>query len=424
MQSKYQRSLLAVLALATMLGGGLGRAAEVDELQQRFTAALGAIEANRLRSARDMLRSLLAENPSLLRARLELARVYYLTADFDAARAEAEQVLADPELPPQVRVTVLAFLAQVTADQQRVEVRSRWSGSIALGLMYDSNVNFGPSRDIIDIGGTLFGVTPEASDFALVVAPGLAHSWDPQRRFEWGEHTGVFLWQTQASGYYRAYLDETDFNLGVLTLRTGPAWIVPQRWRASLALQGDQVWLDDRRLAWFSSLNPSLTMNIAPATELTIDLIASRRHYQESSERERRGWYQGGGVTVEHQLREGQIALQAGLGWYWFNASASRFSFRSPDAFAGVAARAWQNGTVYGRVGYRGYSFRGPEPLFNERRDEDEWRMVLGFQHEFAEGALRRWALQGSWAWTSNNSNVAIYDYDRHQLNLGLAREF
>ena len=121
-------------------------------VQNEFDAAMQAVEEARLRTARERLTSLVSANPSLSRARLELARVYYLSRDYPEARREAQQVLDDPNTPPTVRATLLAFLAQIDADEKIYAARHQWSPSLYAGLMYDSNVNIGPSRDVIDIG--------------------------------------------------------------------------------------------------------------------------------------------------------------------------------------------------------------------------------------------------------------------------------
>ena len=129
-------------------------------------------------------------------------------------------------------------------------------------------------------------------------------------------------------------------------------------------------------------------------------------------------------MVLDHAIRDSGFAVQAGAGYMWFDADDDRFSYDGPDVFAGVAFRGWANGSVYARIGYRQYDFEGPEPLFAVPRDEDEIRTVVGFQHDFAGGALRRWSLQGNWIYTNNDSNVLLYDYDRHQLSVGLGRTF
>ena len=110
----------AVVCLALGLAAGLAEAA--DDLQAEFDKAMRAIEAGELRTARQTLQELLAGNPSLHRARLELARVYYMSQDYEQARREAQRVLDDPNTPPSVRTTVIAFLAQIDADEKRFEI--------------------------------------------------------------------------------------------------------------------------------------------------------------------------------------------------------------------------------------------------------------------------------------------------------------
>ena len=217
---------------------------------------------------------------------------------------------------------------------------------------------------------------------------------------------------------------ESDFNLGVLTLRTGPAWVVPRHWRAWIGLQADQIWLDDDSLALFSSINPGIVWETAKDTEIMVEGAVIDRHYWEDADAGREGWEQTLRVTLTHYYANRRYAALAGVGYDHFDADADRFSYQGPEAFVGAIATVWTNGTVYGRVSYRNYDFDGPEPLFNIARDDDEWRFTLGAQHEFREGVLADWALQANWVHTDNESNVAIYEYDRDVVNVGLARSF
>ncbi len=401
-----------------------------DDVQVQFDAAMRALEADRLRTARNTLQELLAGNPSLHRARLELARVYYLTGDYPEARREAERVLEDPNIPVSVRTTILAFLAQIDADEQRYAQRHQWSPSLYAGLLYDSNVNIGPSRDIIDVGPLAGGiVSPESrpkEDAAWVINPAVSHIYRPGVAFESGEHTGSFLWQTDASAYYRGYFDESDFNLGILTLRTGPAWIVPRRWRAWIGLQGDQIWFGGDNLALFAGLNPGITWEMSENTELTLEGAATHRHYWDDDEEGRAGWDLRARAAVTRYFNERRLALQFGAGYADFDADEDRFGYHGPEIHGGVIAEAWSGGIVYARIGYRNFDFDGTEePFFpGVSRDEDELIYAVGIEHRFDSGALQNWALQAAWSYTDNESNVILYEYDRHLVNLGLVRSF
>ena len=426
MESKLLRRLSPAPFLALLL---VGTPLLADELQEDFDQAMQSVDQNKLRTARERLTSILATNPSLSRARLELARVYYLSEDYPKAREEAQRVADDPNTPPTVRATVLAFLAQIDADQKKNTARHHWTPSIYAGLMYDSNVNVGPSRDIIDINGTPGYVLPESqekSDSAMVISPGISHTYNPGKRFDAGELQGFFLWQSQANAYYRAYANETDYNLGVLTLRTGPAWIVPGSWRAGIGLQGDQIFLGGDNLGWFTTLNPNITWEFSNDTELSLDGIATDRRYDDNDEGGRQGVYLGANAIVTHYYKERTIGVQAGIGYGEFNADDDRFGYKAPDLMLGIIVEAWQGGSVYARVNYRHYDFDGPElaPFAPTTRDEHEVRLAMGFEHNFRSDALQNWVLLGGWIHTDNNSNVDIYEYDRDVVNLGMARNF
>lgn len=401
--------------------------ASASSVQQDFDAAMQAIEQERLRTARERLTNLLAANPSLSRARLELAKVHYLSRDYADARREARLVLDDPNTPPAVRATVLAFLAQIDADERRYSPRHLWSPSLYAGVMYDSNVNIGPSRDVIDVGGLPFTVVPasqETSDWAGVINAGIAHTFNPDRRFDWGETQGSFVWQSELNGYYRAYFDETDFNLGVLTARTGPAWIVPGHWRAYVAVQADQIFLGGENLALFTSLNPGIAWQVGDDWEVALDAFITDRNYRGGDEAGRDGNYQSGSLTVGRYFRERSLLVQAGASYFNFDADADVLSYAGPEIFAGFISQAWTNGSIFARVGYRWYDFDGVQPVFNTGRDDDELRATAGFQHDYREGWLAGWSLVGSWTYTDNQSDVPIYEYDRHQVSLGLSRAF
>jgi hypothetical protein len=403
--------------------------AATDDLQAQFDGAVRAIEEGKLRTARTTLQDLLADNPSLHRARLELARVYYLSRDYAEARREAERVLDDPNTPPSVRTTVLAFLAQIAEEEKQFAQRHTFTPSIYAGLMYDSNVNIGPARDVIDIGplagGTIDPDSRPKSDMAWVINPALSHVYNPGRRFELGEESGLFLWQTDLSAYYRGYFDETDFNLGVLTLRTGPAWVVPGDWRAWIGLQGDQIWFGGDSLALFSSLNPGVTWEIGDATELTVEGALTDRNYWDDDDAGREGVESAAAVNLTRYFSNRTVAVQVGVAYSDFDADEARFGYQAPELHGGVIVEAWPGGVVYARIGYRNYDFGGTEPLFpGISRDDDEMRYAAGFEHDFRGGTLDRWSLQGSWIYTDNQSNVPIYEYDRSVVNLGMARNF
>ena len=73
---------------------------------------------------------------------------------------------------------------------------------------------------------------------------------------------------------------------------------------------------------------------------------------------------------------------------------------------------------------YRKFDFKGTEPVFNTNRDDDEYRYSLAAQHAFGPGWLNNWVLIANWLFTDNRSSIAIFDFERHEVNFGLSRSF
>lgn len=170
-----------------------GAAADANE--ELFKKGMQALEDDRLKSAMEAFHSILSNQPSLHRARLELAVAYYRAFRYEEAQKLAQEVLDDPTTPPEVRVTILAFLAQVKQDQESFAVRHHVEPSISLGYMYDSNVNVGPASDVVQIGDQTLTLLDgrERTDNAVVLGAGVAHRYQPGKTFEFGERTAVFL---------------------------------------------------------------------------------------------------------------------------------------------------------------------------------------------------------------------------------------
>ena len=252
-----------------------------------------ALNDDRLKSAIRAFSRILDTEPELHRARLELALAYYRSMRYEDAEKLAQEVLDDPNTPPEVRVTVLAFLAQVKRDAEQFAQKHNVSGSLAAGFMHDSNVNVGPSQLNIRVGDTPASLTPASvskSDNAYVLNGGIDHLYKSGKRVEVGERTGMLLWQSGASLYSRQYHTYDDFDLVIASLNTGPALLMLRNWRASLQLKSDYLTLGDRALGWFNSVNPSITWQFRDG-EVNWDAIYTRRFYHRDIDKGRKGDY-------------------------------------------------------------------------------------------------------------------------------------
>ncbi|TVQ37452.1 MAG: DUF560 domain-containing protein [Geminicoccaceae bacterium] len=152
--------VLVLVAVASPAGAG-----EQAAIEQRFLAGLEALAAGDSGDAIRSFQAILAEDPTLHRVRLELARAYFVAEDWAAARREFVAVLS-ADIPDAVRANILRVLRQI-------DVRRGWSWTL------DGGLRGGPSvprrtRDEIDlnIGGQplRFRLDPvETPDFGVFV---------------------------------------------------------------------------------------------------------------------------------------------------------------------------------------------------------------------------------------------------------------
>jgi hypothetical protein len=419
----------AFFAAAILAGSGAVIAAEDPGVEAQFEEGMDALEDQRLKSAIRAFSNILDVEPELHRAKLELALAYYRSLRYEDAQKLAQEVLDDPATPPEVRVTILAFLAQVQADEEKYGRKSDYASFIAAGIMHDSNVNVGPTNAGIRVGDVETSLAPGStsqSDNAYVLNAGVDHLYQSGKRVELGERTGTLLWQSGGGLYWRRYHEQNDYDLLVASLNTGPALLMLRQWRASLQFKSDYLTIGGNALGWFNSINPSITWQY-PNAELNWDFNYTRRFYHRDVDDGREGDYLDTGVTFGRYFRNRDIVATAGLTAIKFFADDDQYGYWGGQLNAGYSADTWPGGTFYLRGRGGAYTYDGDDPLFNKDRTDLELRTTAGVTHEYSndEDLLKDWVVNLFWERTYNNSNIGeLYTYKRYQMMLMLSRPF
>lgn len=406
-----------------------GLTPEQQEQEARFQEGMEALEDERLKSAIRAFSTILDAEPELNRAKLELALAYYRSMRYEQAQKLAQQVLDDPTTPPEVRVTILAFLAQVKRDSERYGQKHDFNSFVAAGIMHDSNVNVGPTAAGLRVGDVDLTLTPGSlsqSDNAYVGNAGFDHLYQSGRRVELGERTGMLVWQSGANLYWRRYHEQNDFDLLVASVHTGPAVLMLRNWRASFQLNSEYLTLGGRALGWFNSANPSITWQFDNG-EVNLDAIYTQRTYRQDIDEGREGDYGAVGVTLGRYLNNRKVAATLGAYAVTFNADDDQYGYTGGELNAGFSAESWPDGTFYARGRYSDYYYEGDDPLFGKERHDREYRSTVGITHEFngEEDLLEDWVVNAFWERTFNDSNLSgLYTYKRYQMMLMLSRGF
>ena len=389
-----------------------------------FEQGMEARKIGRVYSSIDAFEEIVKNYPDLHRARLELAVSYYRTFNFDGALEQAQFVLDDPDTPPNVRVTILAFMAQVQADKEKFVLASDWSFPLSFGYMYDSNVSAG--ADSARFGNLILDdASTKKSDSAAVFNVGIDHVLKTGKTFRAGEYTANLLWKSMVNIYHREYVNETDFNLSVLSFKTGPAVITTGRWRSGLDAQVDVISYGGMKLATFSSLTPVYTWHFENGIEVSGECLFSRNNYDQPEDEGRTSDYISPKISAGYVTTDNKFIIQGAVSYFNENAKADHKTNDGNDYFLGGTWNVLENSSVFTFVRYRDYEYEGIEPFFAEARDDDEWRYSVGATHTLKDmGMMTDWFITALYTRTEYDSNVPIYDYDRDQYMLTLNRRF
>jgi hypothetical protein len=182
--------------------------AEVATQRGDYEAAIGALER------------MLFYNPRLPRVRLELGVLYFKLGSYAMARSYFNSSIATPDVPPEVKAKVDAFLAEI---DRRLSPH-KWNVFLQSGMRYQTNANAGPDGLLVKAIGydavlnSQFAKTPDWNWFGLV---GATYAYDLQ------DGNGDAL-EAGLTGYYAKQFRLPQFDLGLIEVQAGPRFGVPQ----------------------------------------------------------------------------------------------------------------------------------------------------------------------------------------------------
>lgn len=418
-------TLIAAMVLGACAAQAQGTA-DANAAEAQYRLGLYQRETGEPYSAIETLETLLSANPSLNRARLELAVAYYRTLNYARARAEAQRVLDDPRTPENVRLSVLSFVKQMELEQSIAQGNPhKWEINTSVGLLYDSNVNAGPDNAILGSSASgLLTLNQEflsKSDWGYTAQAGVQHTWQQPAPVRIGESTGRLQWISSVNAYHKGYHNFSDFNLGILSLATGPGLIVGQGMRGNLNLQVDHITFGGRELGLYTSLNPTITLR-GLGGEITTDVLVSQRSFSRPTDAGRQGQFRSIGLSYG-RLIGSQASVQGGVRTFVENTREDRFSNQGHEVFVGGRIQ-WAGIDFFVRSAVRNARYDGVEPVFDVARRELERRNEVGASYSFLEGWLEKWQLSATLANVHNRSNVSLYGYDRDTAFINLGRTF
>lgn len=393
------------------------RAEHEGELRFDFYYGLAALQTGDLEEGVFALERVLALEPGFDRARLELARGYFMLEDDRRAKREFEIVLAhDP--PPNVRSHIESYLAALQRRADRYETTV--TGFVELGGGHDTNVNSATASDTVSIlGGLLDVVLDEDSrekddDFMRFEGrANVSHPLSP----------GLNL--VAGAGLWNRWLDtEDEFETGAVDGMLGLMWRQPQS-RFVVTTQAQRFYLDGDAYRELLGLGANYRRDVSDVFGFDVSARVSELDFVDSDTLDSTLGVLDAGISrrFDHERRP---VITAGLfvGKEEADQDTTTAQANAERDIVGARAGLWMilapSWSLQGSLEYRSSEYAEENPLFLETRETDYYAASLSADWR----PSTNWRVGPQLKHSRSDSNIEIYDYDRTEAWVRARYEF
>lgn len=397
-----------------------GKAADADSvyLLARCSQALGNTE-----QAIAYYRELIALLPDAPRPRAELAALYLKNGQPALAGplfADAARLGPADETSPIMRSLAERLGANDPAAVIAGTAGKPWAMELFAGLVHDTNINGGPTSDIVP---AVIGTTP--IQFRLVP--------DAMPKSSWGANTSLngsythrlnpsFSLLFQGGVSRTDYFDDANFTNDSLTLATALIYR-NQRHGVSASIQPSVRYLrqDSRVQEATTGLVGRVSKAVLPKVNLTLSGGYFDRRAQADRRRDAKGVHASLGANT-------QLIPNWNLGVEYVlqreHATDDVFSRRTNGPSVYAVWKARHNLEFIANYRYTNVTYDRPMAFFPDARDDRQQTFGLTALWDVSQWAGRNLAIRTQYMHARNRSNVAFNDNQREIFMMGVQTRF
>lgn len=350
------------------------------------------------------------------RARLELARGYYVLGELIRAREEFENV-SRRNPPPQVQATIDRFLDSIRSQETRYTTTATFYAEIGGG--YDSNVNSGASGAVVNVPtlGVISlaraGVKADSGFSYLGLGGNVSHPVAPGVALVGGaSYEGKFN-----SGDFESQFDTQ--SLGVY----GGASVIKDRdlYRATLGYSELQV--DYRDFRNVTAGNAEWHRQVDELNTLSLFGQAAALRYPDQPVRDSNFYGLGVGwrrAFIGPRQPVVQVSALGGQEKNQADPERNDLSRNLGTLRAGISFTPAPNWGASGGISYTKSKFAETDPLFLVTRKDDYYGVDLGLSYRWSKAIT----LRADYLYSDNKSNIDLFEYQRSLFTLKLRYEY
>lgn len=381
------------------------------QIEFDYLLGIAALDAGDAQSAVFALERVLAVNPNYLQARAEIARAYFVLGEKENARREFQSVRAQNP-PEQARQTIDRYLSAL--EPQATQFRA----FVEVAAGYDSNVNSATRSSTIALpalGGAIGTLNPAAqSQGAWFGGFGAGASVSHAIAAEWaliGNAAYAGKWNANAS----------EFDTGQWDASGGARWARGPEQIIAIA-QGQDFRLDNNNYRTSLGGTAQWLHNFSDTQQSTLFGQYAALRYPDQSPRNANRWIVGAAYSQAFGGSYNPIGYLSGYGgnepttddafsYLGYRPIGVRIGGQLSFAaqVIGFASASWEN---------RRYG--GVDPTFLVTRKDNQYDARIGVAYTF----LPLWTLTPQVAYTKNNSNIELNEYDRTVAGVTVRKDF
>ena len=384
------------------------RAGDVDF---DFALGLAALETGRHGEAIIALQRVIAQQPGNARAQAELARAYAMAGDVDTARAEFNTVRGNPAIPDPVRNRIDGIVNKM--DQAIAGGPSEVTGYFEVEGGYDSNIN--TATDAISITLPLFaflgpanlnGAAREQDAGFYQVQAGLSGSTPLGRQTRF---FGSLL------GNWRDNIDSRAFDQASAVGTIGFAHSLANGDVFSISGQGQRFWLGQNGFRTSVGGDIRYTKKLSDNQALSVSGQYYRLNYDGSplQDAERLS----GSITYADENIFGGIG---GGKEETRRVGADQLSYAFYNAQIGGEFDLGEKTSILAGASIEHRNYDSRDPLFLRGRKDTQYDVSVGLRYRITDTV----SIRPRATYTRNDSNIALYDYDRWTASVGVRLSF
>jgi len=387
----------------------------IGDVHFDFLYGVAAINTGRIADGLLALERHLAAVPANDRARLELARGYFLLGEYGRARSEFEFVLRYNQ-PANVRTNIQSFL-QAMQVREAGDRRGAARLYAEAGLGYDNNVNGGTFRDsfftpfgTVDLVGS---PSRQLADGAGFVAIGGQQQVRVSGRFAVFagadlDHRGNFkegAFDLTNGSLYAGFTQLTSTALWRLTLGTSELLVGGSRYRDTLGL--------------------GLEGNFTPAPDISVLAFAQygeQRYAATDEVRDGQATTLGATVTRDFPGATGAPSVALRVSWTSERNQRLRRDLSNELALARLMASVSATDKLRMSAGFTAYARQyGAQDIVLQTTRKDT---SLGIDLVATYAIDAAWSLRGEALWSTLRSNQDLYDSGRKTASFKVRYQF